>query len=89
MSESDDDYFEESKVHQSQINGDTKPMSEIESEFEKPMSEIESEFEDDSEEEEEQSEQDDENDWIIPMTIRQDDPTNGTETSIFVDPSSN
>tara|TARA_B110000285_G_C14733612_1_gene427581 strand:- start:52 stop:315 length:264 start_codon:yes stop_codon:yes gene_type:complete len=86
MSESDDDDFEESKVHQNKINGDTKPMSEIASEFEKPMSEIQSEFEDESDEDEEELEQDDENDWIIPVTIRNDEPTNGTETSIIVDP---
>ena len=31
---------------------------------------------------------DDDNDWIIPVTIRQDEPTNGTERNILLIPTS-
>ena len=77
MSESDEDLVEVSNptIEESKFEGHTKPMSEIEDE--------------DSNEEDEDSNDEDEigidndNDWIIPVSVRQEEPSNGTETSIL------
>ena len=49
------------------------------------MSEIESESNDEDGESDEEDEigLDNDNDWIIPVSVRQEEPSNGTETSIL------
>lgn len=72
MSESDDEG--NNLMEESKFTGHTKPMSEIESEFN----------DEDGDSDDEDECLNDDNDWIIPVTIRQDEPTNGTETSIVM-----
>lgn len=69
------------------LEGDTKPMSEIGNEFDN-KDELEDYWDSDDYDEEEIIDKDEDNDWIIPITLRQirnEEPTACTDYMIKID----